>query len=85
MYFTEVEEAHNVKPSERMNIAHSVVPQVVCGNANWLMKKLVEVAPMHWQKWTHAAERRRWEEVVAQLGCPELPLPESQENSGTSA
>jgi hypothetical protein len=76
MYFTEVEEAHNVKQSERMNIAHSVVPQVVCGNANWLMKKLVEVAPMHWQKWTHAAERRRWEEIVQQLGCPDLPLPE---------
>jgi hypothetical protein len=72
MYFMDVEESFKVPPNERMNVAHSVVPSVVQGNANWLMKKLVSAAPMHWTNWTQVGERQRWQEIVKLLGCPDL-------------
>lgn len=68
MYFGNVEKANKVQYDMQMNIAHSVVPHIVQGNAAWIMKKLINAAPMHWTNWTKDGERTRWAVLVELLG-----------------
>jgi len=73
MYFTRVEELRGVPNSQRMNVAHSVQPSTVQQNAAWIMKKLIQAAPMHWTNWTHEGERQRWTVLLQLLGCELKP------------
>jgi len=73
MYFCRVEEEQGVPAPKRMNVAHSVVPATVQQNAAWIMKKLIQAAPMHWTNWTHEGERQRWTVLLQLLGCERKP------------
>jgi hypothetical protein len=64
MYFSEVEMEHNVPEGKRMNIAHSVTPQIVAMNASWMMKRLLAASPCHYLNWSPDSERRRMEVLV---------------------
>jgi hypothetical protein len=72
MYFSEVEIENNVPESKRMNIAHSVVPQLVATNAGWMMKRLMAASPMHYSSWSPDSERRRMEVLVEILSRREV-------------